>query len=263
MKFNPQKYVPLDYRTWILGEKAREGINIKRLNILKPEEVKLLEATVPFQDQRDDPGQGEMVAYFAINLLHYYPEAVREIAVPTAICHDIGWYGGDPEAWNKAVQKARKCGNLQSLDSGDVRKVHQDKGAEMALELFQKLGYPSERYHQECADIIRDHDTRLKQTTPSGKVVRDSDYLWRVTLPCVKIYSDGLSPEKLIKESEENALDKNPPFNLEKTSRQIGRLELANTIFYKFPNESEEVLRNEYSKEFEQIKRFYNYPNKT
>ena len=37
-KFDFEKYVPLDYRKWILGNKARKGINIKKLDLLNKDE---------------------------------------------------------------------------------------------------------------------------------------------------------------------------------------------------------------------------------
>ena len=71
-KFNVESYIPIDYRTWILGDEARQGINIKRLNILTPQELKLWEASEQYHDARDDAGHAEVVTYFSTILLPYH-----------------------------------------------------------------------------------------------------------------------------------------------------------------------------------------------
>jgi len=265
MKFNPLTYKPINYRTWVLGNQAREGVNIKRLNILTSQELKLWEASKKYHDAREDPGHAEISTYFAIKLLPYYPKAIREIVVPTIMVHDDGWYGGDQRAWKRAVQEAQKAGDLKSLDSPEKRKAHQDKGAEMALERFKEVGYPPKRYWKGCARIIKYHDTRDdprgEPPTPSGRAVWDSDYLYRVTLPCNQTYlfSVGITdPREVVKRAEDCCLNGEPPKNLEAVAQQIAKIELANTIFFKFPEQADEVLREkDYSKELEIVKRFY------
>lgn len=258
MDFNPPTYQPIDYRQWILGDKARQGVNIKRLQILNKKELELFNASVHYQDARNDAGHAELTAYFAKIFLSFYPNAIPEVVVPTAIVHDNGWYGGDPDAWNRLVQEKQKQGRLKDLDSPEFRKQHQDKGAEMALELFRKIGYPPKKYYQEGYEIIKDHDTRLNPTTPSGRVVRDADYVWRATLPHAKIYMDNLNPEEVIKRVEETCLNTKPPKNLETTAKQIAKIELANTLHYKFQEQGAEVLKQKgYKRELEIVKRFY------
>jgi len=260
-QFNPQTYQPIDYRTYVLGNQARQGINLKRLNLLTPNELKLWKASEEFHDARDDPGHAEFSTIMALRILPYYPDAIREIAIPTITLHDDGWYGGDPYAWRKAVEEARAKNNLKSLDSPEKRKAHQDKGAEMALNLFQRLNYPREEYRQESADIIRDHDTRLKPTTPSGKVVWDSDYLWRVSLPCNQIYlfSEGINdPTEILKRAEDCYLNVTHPRRLDDVAQQIARIEITNTLFYKSPKQAEKILSsNGYLEELETVKKFY------
>ena len=142
MQFNPQTYKPIDYRTFILGDQARQGINLKRLNILTEQELKIWEAAQPYMDARNDPGHGEIATILSITFLPYFPKAKREIVVPTTMNHDIGFHGEDPNAWQKAVEAARKAGNLKSLNDDAKRMPHQIKGADMALEIYQEEGYP-------------------------------------------------------------------------------------------------------------------------
>ena len=259
MEFNPKTYQRIDYRKWVLGDKARQGINIKKLGILTSNELKVWKEAEQYQDARNDPGHGEITAYFAIKLLDFLP-GNREIAIPTAICHDIGWYGNDPEAWQRKVKEAQKTGNLKSLNDTDVRMEHQIKGAELAKRVFERVGYPSKRFYNKSFDIIKDHDTRLEPTTESGKVVRDADYSWRVTLPCNQIYlfSKGITnPQEVLKIAEEVCLESKPPHNLKGPSKQIARIEIANTLYHKFQEEAEQALKPKYSRELEIIKNFY------
>ncbi len=264
MKFNPETYKPIDYRTWVLGPEARQGVNIKRLKTLNAQEQKVWNAVQQSQDARNDPGHGELVAYFSKLLAPYYPDAILEIVVPTAICHDTGWAGEDPDAWNKLVQEKTKQGKLHELDDPKYRKQHQDQGAEFALKVFKKIGYPSEQYHKECAEIIADHDTRLKPTTASGKLVRDADYLWRVTLPCNEIYlfSKGiLNPTEVLQRAEDCCLNVKPPKKSEDVAQQVARIEIANTLLYRFQESGEQALKERgYTQELDIVKRFYSTP---
>ena len=260
MKFNPQTYKPIDYRQWILGDQARQGVNIQRLQTLNQQEQKVFDTSIPYQDARNDPGHAELTAYFAKFLLPFYPNTIPEIVVPTAIVHDNGWAGEDPGAWERLVQEKQKQGKLHELDDPKFRKQHQDQGAPLALKLFKKANYPPEQYHQKCAEIILDHDTRLKPTTPSGKLVRDADYLWRVTLPCNEIYlfSKGiLDPKEVLKRAEEGCLNVKPSKKLEDVAQQIARIELVNTLHYKFPDQAIPTLQQHYPKELAIIKKFY------
>src|SRR3989344_5432770 len=99
----------------------------------------------------------------------YYP-GIREIVVPSIIFHDTGWYGNDPEEWKKLVELNK--GNLKVLDSEELRRPHQNRGIMVAGRGFKQIGYPSEEYHFEIADIIGDHDTRKLPTTDSGIIMR-------------------------------------------------------------------------------------------
>jgi hypothetical protein len=272
MKFNPQTYKPIDYRQWILGDQARQGVNIKRLDILTPDELNIWNLSQQYQDARNDPGHGEMATYLAIKLLPYYPKAIREISVPTTELHDNGFFGEDPNAWQKAVEEAQKAGNLKSLNDDAKRMPHQLKGAEMALKIFQKADYPRQEYRQKSAEIIKDHDTRHNPTTPSGRLMWDADYPWRVTLPCNQIYlfDKGITnPYEIIKRAEDSCLNTEPPHNLKGIAKKIAKIELANTIYFKyeiqkdseipeeFPDQATKALQQNYSKELRIVQKFY------
>lgn len=266
-----------DYRTWVLGDEARQGVNIKRLGILRPRELDLVDAVAQFQDPRNDPGQGEWVAMHGIKLLDFIP-GIREVVFAQNLTHDIGFYGVDPNAWKRLVAKTQ---DTSKLSDAAIRMPHQIKGKLMALRIFQKVGYPPVEYHSEIANNIGDHDTRLNETTPSGRILWASDYTWRVSYPCLKIYQDVMLEkeadrvveaqrqelkqvsarpleELFLLESEKSALECNPPFNLESPEYEIARLEFANTMFFNFGVEvAKRVLLPKYRKELEKVVEFY------
>ncbi|MBS3079321.1 hypothetical protein J4218_04320 [Candidatus Pacearchaeota archaeon] len=247
--FSTDKYTPIDYLTWILGDEARKGANIKRLGVLRPRELKLLEAFVPYQDCRNDPGHGEISTLIGIRLLDYLP-GIREIVVPAVLGHDTGWYGTDPDAWKRLVEANKE--NLKSLDSEVNRRPHQNRGIIVSGRIFQKIGYPDEKYHFEIADIIGDHDTRKLPTTDSGRIMRIADLLWRVTYPCVQIYMANLCSEEIFKRVKETCIE-GEKTHLGEIGLRIGRLEFANTMFFKFGKEARKVLLPEYKEELERI----------
>ena len=102
-----EDYKPIDYSVWVLGDEARNGVNIKRLDMLKPNELEIFNAAIPDNDARNDPGQAEIVTYFGLKLLEYLP-GIREVVVPACIHHDIGFAGEDPGAWLKLVRSGEE-----------------------------------------------------------------------------------------------------------------------------------------------------------
>ncbi|MFH1607971.1 MAG: hypothetical protein ABIA78_02460 [archaeon] len=250
-QFNLETYNPINYNGWILGDEARKGVNIKRLGIFNPNEIKLFDFLIPYQDQRNDPGQGELVAYITEKSRIYYPGIIREVANPAAMGHDTGFWGGDPTAWKKLVDSG-------SDTEGELnRRPHQNRGCLIMGKAVQAVGYPSEEYHNEIADIIGDHDTRKLPATNNGKLVRMADLDWRVTYPCIQIYKQNSNPEQIIKEAERACLNEEFLPHLGKVGEGIARAELANTIFFKFGEEQARVLEKDYAPEFQRVKGFY------
>lgn len=257
-----KRYQPIDYGTWILGDKAREGVNIKRLNLLTPDELRVWEEAVPYQDQRNDPGHGEIATYFAIKVLDYL-SGKREIAIPATICHDTGWYGDDPEAWKELVEKHKD--NLQALEGEAMRRPHQNRGILLAGRILEKAKYfdkyPIKNW-LEIADAIGDHDTRKLPVTENGKILRIGDFLWRASYPCMRSYSADFDPDQVKKRIEEVCLyEPNSP--LDEVGFEIAKLELANTMYFKFgEKQARKVLAKDYNSELQRIEEFYRESNK-
>ena len=260
-KFDFNKYKSIDYRKWILGDRAREGANIKRLGILNEGELKVWNYAIPYQDQRNDPGQGEIVTYFAIEFLKYF-KGDRGVVVPTAILHDTGWYYGDAKAWKKLVKSSGMSSVgaiLKATDTEEQRRPHQNRGNLIAGRILERAGWP-EKYDKKIADIIGDHDTRKLPTTESGRIVRAADILWRVSYPCLQAYYRDSPVSKILEVCEGTALYMPSPRNLRSIELEIAKIEMVNTLFFKFGDVAEPVLKLKYEKEL--IKIIYLYKHK-
>lgn len=233
-----------------MGERAREGCNIKRMGLLNENEKKLWEEAMPYIDKRDDAGQAELVSYFTIELMKFF-HAIREVVLPAAMLHDVGFYGIDPRDWKNLVRKGKTNGEL-------ARRPHQNRGILLVGKLFERVGYPfEEKYQMEVAEIIGDHDTRKLPTSESGRVMRAADLLWRVTYPCIETYHSGKSVESLIEISEKNSLEMRHPYSLNDIAKNMGRIELVNSLFWKFKKKSFGALSEKYGPELEKIRKMY------
>lgn len=240
-------YKPIDYQNWIMGDSARKAVNLKRLKLLRPIELKIFNNASPYNDARNDPGQAELVVYFAVRLLEYKKEGSRSVVVPAAILHDIGYYFDEPTAWKKLVKSGA------NIESEAVRRPHQNRGLMLAGRILEKVKYP-ENNISEIADIIGDHDTRKLPTSESGKIVRAADLLWRVTYPCLNIYFGDATPKEAFEKMENSALRKPEPFDLDTIAMSIGRVELVNTMVYKFRDKCYDLLKKRgYQKELTKV----------
>ena len=250
MQFNLETYHPIDYRLWIVGDEAREGINIQPL--LTSTERGLFREAVPFQDQRGDPGQGEMVTYFAIMQLNYL-NGNRDIVVPAAILHDTGWYNCDVDSWKKLVSSGGDTENEA------VRRPHQNRSLMIAGMLFErvKVNIAVFDLNAEIADIVGDHDTRKLPTTSNGRIMWDADMLWRVTHPCAQAYFPNVSAQEALDRMEKTGLAMSKPHDLSEIAQQIGRVEITNTMMWRYGKHSIDLLKGKYVGELDKILSFY------
>lgn len=259
---NITEYVPLDYRAWILGDKAREGVNIKRLGVLNENELRLLDSAIPFQDMRNDPGQAEIVAYFASKLIDLGMPGEREVAIPSAILHDTGWYKqGDPNSWKKRVEAGL------ATEGESIRRPAQNRAIYIAGMLLPKaLDLPEEKQF-EIADIIGDHDTQLLPTTQSGLVLRCADMLWRFSYPHNQIYRPKVKPEEVLSVMEgKDGLGKflnnenlRGGYDLQDIAIavRLARIELVNSLYFKYGECASDALGDRYSDELDIVKTVY------
>ena len=224
---------PIDYNNWIIGDRAREGANLIFLNLLNSEELEIWKEAILYQDQREDPGQAELVTYFAIQLLNYI-KADRNIVIPAAMMHDLGWYKTDVKKWKELLESGKTEGE-------EVRRPHQNRGVFLAGKILGKLNYPEE-YNFSIADIIGDHDTRLLPTTVEGQVVRDADLIWRVTYPCLRISMMSKNYEEVLAKFENTCINLRGHLGLGPIALEIAKIELVNTIEYRFSQDVPNII---------------------
>jgi len=259
-QFKLEEYEPVDYRYWVLGDDARRGVNLKRLDMITPEEIRIVDEAARFQDPRNDAGHGEFVTYFALKLLGYLP-GDRPVVVPTTLTHDLAWGFEDPDEWEKKVEEAKRKGDMSTLD-GEDRRLHQIRAPLLAGMVLERAGYfdnhPKKDW-AEIADILVYHDTREYPTTQSGKIVWQADYLWRTTYPNLQIYHEKMGCEEALLYLEKDVF-RAAPWDLGDVATQIARVEIANNLFYKFGAEAKRVLdacRPKYKKELDRVLEVY------
>jgi HD superfamily phosphodiesterase len=91
------------------------------------------------------------------------------IVIPSILLHDIGW---------KMIPEE---GHLKMFGPGldkKLQRIHERKGARMAAQILKEVGYP-EKQARVIVSIIRSHDTPSRPPSLNGRIVKDSDRLWR------------------------------------------------------------------------------------
>ena len=182
----PERYSPIDY---VAHPPSLWGPGHQILNLLSPAQWRVWEAVLPFQDKRDDPGQGEMVTYFAAVLSDRagLSPADKDVAILAAILHDTG-YAKIPEVDALFRRLGRDCTQRSDMalqksakaELLEIRYVHQNNSVAITKEQI-----PDHPRLAEIIAIIGDHDTRTNPPTPTGQFMWDSDVQWRFTIPGV------------------------------------------------------------------------------
>jgi len=213
-------YKPIDYNTWNFDG---QGSNI--IHLLSHIEKEIWNITLPFQDKRDDTGHAENVTYFALKLLEYLP-GKREIVIPEAILHDIGWSQLTQEELDQFYLP-----NWQDFEP-ELRKRHQEEGVKLANQLLEKVGY-SKKYIPQILEIISQHDTRKGFFSQEDGLARDADKLWQFTLPHWKIFVEKREIKPEVAHLEVTQRISKPEFFYSDIAKQIAKIELKNTLdFY-------------------------------
>lgn len=235
------EYEPIPYGCWIYDGKGR---NIKAE--MSNQYWTIWEKALSYQDKRDDLGQGEIVTLFACKLMEHIGGGDKEVVIPAAILHDIGW-DVDPEEFRAA---------LGTDNEAILRLGHEALGVKRAIEILRQVNWPVE-YVKEIIDIIFDHDSRRRSSFRLNEsIVRDSDILWRFTRPHRDAYLKKLNAAQLF-ETMRQTLEKPNAFELD-DSRKIARIELVNTIFITYSEECEQLLNHDFRRELDRIINLYN-----
>lgn len=127
------KWKPIDWYRWDFSGKGKNLVGL-----LNDKEMKIWNAALEYQDTREgETGHGEVVTYFSIRL-HQEVGGEREIIVPSAILHDIGW--------SQLSENERKLFYDKTTDTIDGRQIferyepilrarHQEQGKILAKKI--------------------------------------------------------------------------------------------------------------------------------
>lgn len=210
-------YQPLNYNLW---DFSGQGNNIA--NLLRTIEKDLWSMALPFQDKRQDTGHAEFVTYFALELLKY-EIADREIVVPAAILHDIGWSRMSPAEVNLFSDP-----NMKRYEPA-LRARHQEEGARKAREILTNSSYP-QQHIPHILEIISQHDTRDGFYSLEDGIMRDADKLWRFTIPEVEISVTHRSKTLEELDVRNRKYIQKEKFLYSPTAKEIARIEWENTL---------------------------------
>lgn len=176
----------IDYSKWDFSGK---GSNL--LHLFKDKEKRLWKSSFEYQDtRRGEKGHAEVVTYLALRLLEQVG-GDREVVVPAAMLHDIGW--------SQLTNLERELFYVKDIDTFTKQQVwkryepilrsrHQEQGVILARKLLDKISYPSSTNKiKHICEIISKHDTREGFYSSEDEIVRSADMMWRYTLPVLEI----------------------------------------------------------------------------
>ncbi len=212
-----KNYQPLNYNLW---DFSGQGKNIA--NLLQPIEKGIWDKALEYQDKRIDTGHAEFVTYFALELLKYEP-VNREIVVPAAILHDIGW-----SQMSLAEVNLFSDPNMKRYEPA-LRARHQEEGVRKADEILNNSNYHPQLVPH-ILEIISQHDTRDGFYSPEDGITRDADKLWRFTIPEVEISTTHRSKTLEGLDARNRKYIQKEKFLYSATAKEIARIEWENTL---------------------------------
>jgi CRISPR/Cas system-associated endonuclease Cas3-HD len=101
------------------------------------------------------------------------------------LLHDLGW------ALVNQDEMYREAFGPRMYEAA-VRIEHEKKGAALAREILESLGYPA-AVVEEVETIVDGHDTRKHALSRNDELVKDADKLWRFSIPGVSVACDWFS----------------------------------------------------------------------
>lgn len=225
-------YVPINYEKTL---KFGPGNYIREK--LSAAQQATWDACLELQDKRNDPGQGEIVTYFALSLSRILnlSQADSDIAICAAILHDVGYsFIENILEISARHEKAYWSGESQSNqllkeENTKIRLLHQ----KLAVQHAKTLLHDHKRLNEIC-EIISEHDTRENPPSTLGRIMWDADILWRITVPSVEASnrrSDEVELARLIEKKEEQLILSHKQLHLP-LSLTLGKLEFANSMLH-------------------------------
>jgi HD superfamily phosphodiesterase len=181
---------------------------------MKPIYQKIYDQAKPFLRTRKNLIHTRISFQYALKLLKI-EKGDEKVVIPAILLHDVGW--------------KRIPANLHLTAFGPnpsdpkLARVHELEGAKIAEAVLKGLKYPSEKMKEICR-IIRGHDSRTRPISPSDRVVKDADKLWRYSRKGVAIETDRFNiPHPEFLTYLEGKVDQ---WFLTPTAREIARKEL-------------------------------------
>ncbi|MHB8828009.1 MAG: HD domain-containing protein [Syntrophales bacterium] len=128
----------------------------------------ILRLAKPYLNIRKNDIHTEIVYRYACLLMKSEP-ADASVVIPAVICHDIGWSQVPEELHLKAFGP--------HADPALTR-LHEIAGVKLAQDILLTIGHDKQK-SLEILAIIDGHDTRSTALSPSDKIVKDADKLFR------------------------------------------------------------------------------------
>lgn len=135
---------------------------------------KIWDLALVYQDKRGDVGHARTVTDFVIRLLET-ESGDREVVVPAAILHDIGW------SQLSDAERLEIFADISMERESELRHKHQDEGVKLARKILESIQYDPDKIAEIC-EIISKHDTRSGFISANEGLVRDADKLWMYSL---------------------------------------------------------------------------------
>ena len=174
----------------------------------------IFELTKPYLNIRRNDIHTEIVYRFACRLLES-EAGEASIALPAAICHDIGWSQVPEELHLRAFGP--------TADPALTR-LHEIEGVRLAQEILQAVAYEPQK-SAEILAIIEGHDTRLTALSASDTIVKDADKLFRFDQIGMGIDADRFQINRI---RHANWLEQQiEPWFFTETGKKLAREELA------------------------------------
>jgi HD superfamily phosphodiesterase len=168
----------------------------------------------PYLNIRRNDIHTEIVYRFAVRLLESEP-GDASVALPAAICHDVGWSQVPEELHLKAFGPAADPA---------LTRLHEIEGVKLAEEILLAVEYEPHKTAAILA-IIDGHDTRRTALSASDKIVKDADKLFRFDQIGMGIDADRFQINR-IRHADwlEQQIE---PWFFTETGKQLAREELA------------------------------------
>ena len=155
---------------------------------IKPTYQKIFEKAKPFLRTRKNLIHTRIALRYALKLLEQ-ERGDAKVVIPAVILHDVGW---------KAIpEKLHLTAFGPNPSNPKLARVHELEGAKTAQMILNDLHYPAKKVNEICR-IIRGHDSRKRAISPSDRIVKDADKLWRYSRRGVKVETERFNVPRSI-----------------------------------------------------------------